>query len=691
MTPLAYRFRTAAQWRACRFAQADARESDGGFAIRPLPPFAPSAQVHVSPRAAAPAATLAGDVVWADRAGHLLRLEPGDESPRELHAPGPISNARRIVPLGERFWVASAEARALQCYDESLVLRFEVAVGDGRIADVAADGRQGIYALVGRGCQWRIVHVGCNGALDRDAIALQDVDSPSAFVYLRRVDAFVLLTSRGERLGWYSASGKRTSWIGIAGWGDCQRGAHLARDPSGRLVLAARGQRGWRLLTLDSEGVRLQDFEVRPPKDATRMWVTGVAAKRDALYVTLVAASLRNGLRGELRRYSLVETVPVDGSVLEASIVTPRLAAPEVSDGLRWLRAEAKAELPAGTTLELLYGTKAGDWQRTLAFAGDAQSAEGATFALPLHDVREAGLWISLRLLAAPGAPLPVVRSLEILYPGRSMMDHLPALYRRDAAAPGDFLRELVGVLETTTGEVDARIAALGDNIHPRTAGAQWLDYVARWLGLPWDDALGVEAKRCIVSHAAELASGRGTRAGLERLLACLVAAAADGAARFRVVDATADYGLALVGGDACRGSALPAIVGGFGRSPAELGTRLVLGRARLPCKDDPPADDAAYLVGRIRIDIAATTAERRAWSAWLAALVRDMVPAGTRVAFRWLPTGALGRADGEVVLGPDSDPAPTLGTNTVAGSARLPERDTPLSPLGPAIGGPLH
>ena len=53
-------------------------------------------------------------------------------------------------------------------------------------------------------------------------------------------------------------------------------------------------------------------------------------------------------------------------------------------------------------------------------------------------------------------------------------------------------------------------------HLHPSTAPEPWLDFVARWLGLPWDDALSGEQKRALLSRAAILARSRGTRAGLE-------------------------------------------------------------------------------------------------------------------------------------------------------------------------------
>ena len=266
-------------------------------------------------------------------------------------------------------------------------------------------------------------------------------------------------------------------------------------------------------------------------------------------------------------------------------------------------------------------------------------------------------------------------------------MEHLPSIYQRAEAQPGSFLRGLVGVLEATTQELDARIASIGTLVHPSTAPDEWLDFVARWLGLPWDDALSSEQKKAIVSRAPDLARGRGTRAGLEALLESLVPGTPR---RFRVTDATADFGFATVGGDGCSGSALPAMLGGRTRWSAELDARSVLGHMRLPCAGQ--RDDGAWqLAGKIRVEIAATGEERVAWEPWLRALLAEMVPLTARVELRWVGAHELrdDRLGGELTL--DPPPSPHLGTDAFTGLARLPERGGRLSASGTGIGSRLR
>jgi phage tail-like protein len=248
-------------------------------------------------------------------------------------------------------------------------------------------------------------------------------------------------------------------------------------------------------------------------------------------------------------------------------------------------------------------------------------------------------------------------------------MENLPGIYQRAESQPESFLRSFVGVLESTTQTLDARIGNLGRNIHPETATGPWLDYVARWLGLPWDDALSLDQKRRIVSRADDIASGYGTRAGLEALLECLMP---EIPRRFRVVDLTADFGLAVVGGAACEGSRLPVVLGGLPSTATELGNKAILGRGRLPCADGE--SDAARLVGRIRIDVSANSQEQTTWEPWLRTLIGSMVPATARVLLRWLSGHAFRQTillDDSVEL--DTAQEPHLGTDAVTGIARLP------------------
>jgi phage tail-like protein len=303
-----------------------------------------------------------------------------------------------------------------------------------------------------------------------------------------------------------------------------------------------------------------------------------------------------------------------------------------------------------------------------------------------LFDIEEPYLLVAITLTAGAGAHLPLLTDVSVLYPGKTLMEHLPAIYQGDSLrspeGTGGFVRALVGVLEATSQNIDGRIASMGSYIHPATAPSEWLDFIARWLGLPWDDGLVIEQKRAIVGRAEDLTKWRGTRAGLEALLSCLMPGSP---ARFRVTDATADFGFAMVGGDGCAGSRLPAMLGGLSRWSPELDARAVLGYMRLPCANQID-DGVGPLAGRVRVEIAATAAERKAWSPWLSGLIATMVPLTARLQLAWTSRQALrtNRLDGTMAL--EADPIARLGTDAITGVARLPDTGSRLSSMGPAI-----
>ena len=72
-----------------------------------------------------------------------------------------------------------------------------------------------------------------------------------------------------------------------------------------------------------------------------------------------------------------------------------------------------------------------------LLYAGEmAQGAGPATYMMPLFDVTDAWAWVAVTLGASPGSELPGIESWAVRYPGRSLMERLPARDRRTDAAP---------------------------------------------------------------------------------------------------------------------------------------------------------------------------------------------------------------------------------------------------------------
>jgi phage tail-like protein len=708
VTPTAlrrYRFYTKAQWDACLFASAD-RTVDG---VRPFAPYGPAALVSTN-GGHAPVATPAGEILWRDDAGALYRVSPCDSNPVSQRSPYGLGHASRIVATLHGLWVATGRPASLQQFErDTLTVLQTIDMSGADIVDIASDGRGTVFVLIERQADFAIVSVDRFGHV-RAPVVLSGITAARGLTFIRTTGRFVVLWGdRHPRLSWISADGERLFSIGVAGLRPCFEAGVLGSDSRSRVVLAGTDGSAFggaaHVLVLDPDGDVVGDVTLDPLDGPA----TGVAAAPGELSVTTT--------RG-LLRFKTADAVSEAGSELRTTVMTPVLFSPGDATNRRWLRVEATASVPEGCSIEVSVAAtgsedvrshwnavltdgsvpqshrinqllnESGSWQSPTVVHGSNQRAgeTAAPLAAKLFDVPEPYLLVAVTLTAGAGAQLPVLSGLSVLYPGLTLMEHLPAIYHADGPrAPksaNGFLRSLVGVLEATTQDIDSRIAAMGSHIHPATAPSEWLDFIARWLGLPWDDALSIEQKRTIVNRAEELTRLRGTRAGLEALLACLMPGSP---APFRVIDATADFGFATVGGDGCSGSRLPALLAGLSRWSPELNSRAVLGAIRLPCPGQLD-DAAARLAGRVRVEIAAAAAERSAWSPWLPALIAAMVPLTARAQLVWVSPNArrTGRLDGTMAL--EADPLAHLGTDAVTGVARLPETGSRLSSSGPSI-----
>jgi len=704
--PKSYRFSTEAQWNACLFVQADRDLKRAVGGIRPFPPFGRPGTRYESRGAHAPVVTRAGEVIWSDDRCVMHRLSRCSDEPETCVAPLAISTAARVVATSSGLWVAGDPPESLQRYEEDTLTRLlTVDLPNTHVVDIASDSRHAVLALVERDGAYQVISVDPAGYVG-EVVDLKDISHATAFVYLRRSQRFVVLAGSYPQLYWFSEKGGRALFsLPVAAMRSCFTAHTLGSDSRDKVFLAGVegdefGRRAY-VVIFDGDGNSLGDV-LLDPLDAP---VTGIAATRDKLLIT--------GPYG-LVRFDAAEVVPEGVGQVRCMLMTPVLDSPDREDKRRWLRVEATTSLPQGSTLEISWAATDTPPDRPSAIvtddstsasqlvanffsepdlhrgrtvfygAGDAEEESAKTIcSAPLFDVRERYLRVCITLTAATGARLPLLSELAVLYPGQTLMEDLPAIYRQDEERPNNFLRALVGVLETTTQGLDARIASMGSQIHPATAQEPWLDFIARWLGVPWDDGLNLEQKQAIVRRGAELAKGRGTRAGLEALLESLIQGKPR---RFRVTDATADFGFAVVGGQSCAGSALPAMLGGHTRWRPELDSRAVLGYLRLPCASQLE-DGAWQLVGRVHLDVAATAAERKAWEPWLLTVIKEMVPLTARVELRWVTAQALrtNQLDGTMTL--EFPLAPRLGTDGITNLARLPERGARLSAPGATVG----
>jgi phage tail-like protein len=245
-------------------------------------------------------------------------------------------------------------------------------------------------------------------------------------------------------------------------------------------------------------------------------------------------------------------------------------------------------------------------------------------------------------------------------------------------------MRRLVGVLESTTQRIDERIRSIGSHIDPRTAPDAWLDYLGRWLDLPWDDELPNEVKRRVLQDAGALLDERGTRNGIRRLLRALLG---PGAA-VRIQDLTVDHAVAVLGGNGHAGPALPALLAGVPLRTPTLGGKAVIGRACLARPGDLSLKDSFdTIVPTLRVGITAPREIRQAIEPLLEAILAQYVPAGVRVRIRWNGASRIPDLTDTNPLVLDAEGPGRLGGDSTLGRTVLEGRRGRLDDAGLGVG----
>ena len=141
----------------------------------------------------------------------------------------------------------------------------------------------------------------------------------------------------------------------------------------------------------------------------------------------------------------------------------------------------------------------------------------------------------------------------------------LPGLYQDDdlvqrfMAGLDEVLAPVIGVLDSGEAYVD-----------PMLAPADFLAWLAQWVGVELDDSWPEARQRALVAHASDLYAWRGTVRGLARLVA---------------ITTGLDAEIVESGGVGWTGSAAPA--GGLPGSPAAA----MIVRLRVPAGHDEPVD----------------------------------------------------------------------------------------------------
>lgn len=707
-----YRFAKASQWDSCLLHGMALCPREGvrlrsRLGRRPFR-VAGSESEHVSRIAIGPAGMtlFRVDAMRANAVSSLFLMPDADTVVGPLDVDPALVSARRWVLGRHWLWAVQEKASVVERYERdsfahdasvdvaALSERHGVA-GPVEVLDIATDARDGIWVL---GCSaaqtFFLLHVDCHGRAAGLLLVTCALARPTQLGCLS-AGASLALLSEDRRFVAFVATrdGSVERRLLLPGIAPGFTAHAIVTDASRRLVLTGSRNNGaatrFAALVLDGRGDLLETF---PDAETDLSDLGALSSTAREVAVGVDGDVLWFGTADGLYRLDASERAKPRES--DGTLITPLLLSPESEIGRGFLRAELELALPAGAVLEADVATtddarvaeqaatiardpnlSPGQKQRELWNALEPQperhfsitgpNLKGVALAIPLLESKRRFLALRLRVVTPPGAPPAVLTELRVLYPNLTIANQLPAIFNDERIDAAQFLRRLVGVLETTTQGLDQKIQRIGSYLEPATTDPTWFDYLARWLDLPWDDALPDASKLRLLEVSGELIDRRGTRKGLDLLLRALLGA--NGSAR--ISDMTVDHPPIRLGGRGRPGRALPALLAGAPPSVPLLGGKATLGAARLPCKPTD-ADPLRALRACVVVAIAATRETQRQLNGLLPALLAQYLPAGIGLSIRWSICAQPGAEDGELIL--DANGPGSLGDDSVLGRVVL-------------------
>lgn len=704
-----YRFSSAEHWDTCLAFGFDAPDGDG---MRFTERFGVGA-VGIGPPVSVSA--VAADRLGAPAWRTPLKPSGGEQGLAWLgdfdEAQGPFAIDPTVQTTSrlqvDRHWIWAFGTDRVVRYDrttlqkDTVVSFDQLASGtDGVVLDIAADGTDGAWVLVAAGERQIMVHIDCRGCRSSQWPLPCEIVKAAEIAVLDNGRTLVVLSASDQRLFLIgTGDGLLVRAISLGALDRCLRAGRISSDGKARLGLSGSSTRNgvpqWQFYLLDRQGEMIDgpiDNPFASPRSVSR---TEIDVSDFAVTGNRIWFATSAGL------WRLDAGDAAGGKEAHAALLTPLLYSPPDGSGRGWMRAEIDVDLPEGTTIEVSFATTgdpaiAGriemlaannslprsarqeaiwsllvpdpDPSRTFSVSGG--SGFDGKVDIPLFGTDDAWLVLKLRLDVPPFVASPTLRTMRIAYGRKSLMQYLPAIFSDPKNDPEKLLRRLVGVVETTSQGIDARIASIGSMIDAENAPAPWLDYLGSWLDLPWHSALDVSTKRCLLKSAGYLMQWRGTTRGLQRLIECL----AGSGGSVEVTDVAADYAPMRLGGNGLPGTAL-GLLAGYRAGTATLGGKAVLGRTRIGCDPGQPTD---ILVPTLLISISSMAGIRRSNAPYVDSVLAQYIPAGVRHRIRWetVPERGPGQpADGLIL---EAQGPGTLGTDTrlgrmvLAGRTRL-------------------
>lgn len=126
------------------------------------------------------------------------------------------------------------------------------------------------------------------------------------------------------------------------------------------------------------------------------------------------------------------------------------------------------------------------------------------------------GRYLHIRLtLAGTGRRSPLIRAIRAAYPRTSVLvEGLPAVYQDDATA-ADLLDRYLANPTGTLVDLARRVTDVRVYMDPYTVPAEYLDWLATWLGVIFQASWDARRRRLFLAYAMQLFAYRGTVPGM--------------------------------------------------------------------------------------------------------------------------------------------------------------------------------
>lgn len=682
-----YTFEKRTHFQKCR-RFGGAKECDDNF-LSIATPFGQDHQTYGSSGAFSPACSSEGEVFWKDNDGNLHRLSSLENHVTALNTPDCLAKSQKLVVTVDGIWALSSVDRLLCLYDKKSLtrkLRFELSIQN--VVSIASDQNGFIVAMGKQHDGWILQRINPSGQIVQTInLKLDSKCQPQDFFFQKGSKSFVIaLDNLCPQLLWLDENAKqvRMKSIGQYSFGFRYISMYIGEEDRIFVLGIDRTEDGGRhrLLSLDREGNLSTSSLVL---DSTPQY-TGIVEKDSFAFLTCSDG---------LKKFAPTGIIPSNGQLIQCVAVTPKLFSPPENDqksSSPWLRAEAEVTLPNGCSFEIgcfdsqtmgkqkieskgeknnqqefsqsdLNQLISESSQKVIMYGESSGSESRVKVRLKLFDTQSNDIFVWAKLIASPGAKLPAIRRLDVLYPGISLGQYLPSFFRRNANQSGDFLRSFIGILETSSQDIDEKISRLGDHLNPKRASEDWLNYVARWLGIPWDDEIGLYEKRNLVTKGHLLLKNRGTKVGLEILLENLIPGSLR---RFKVSDPFAKYGFTYFKHGSNTGLRLPALLPVITK-PDSACDSLLEERTR------EVSEQTGNFLSPILVEIAANPFEKQKWQPWIKRVIDEMIPLNCCSVIQWIPWVPFDRNSGDRCGSPTSKNASALGFQTVLGKTELP------------------